>query len=214
MITLALDTALGACSVALVDKARQVALSEPMLRGHQERLAGMAKAVMAEAGLPFAALERIGVSVGPGSFTGVRVGVAFAKGLSAALSIPCVGVTTLEALAAEGGDGPLLAVVDGRRDVYVQAFDDGRAVAEPLALSIEDARGYCIAALGNRQIRLIGTGAERLADLFPDARIDQRDAASPIQIAAIASRRAAEDIRANPVYLRAPDARTLAERGV
>ena len=101
MIVLALDTCLASCSVAVRDGERVLAYAcEVMARGHQERLAPMAEAMMAEAGLPFSAIERIGVTVGPGSFTGLRVGVAFAKGLASALDIPAVGIGTLEALAA------------------------------------------------------------------------------------------------------------------
>jgi tRNA threonylcarbamoyladenosine biosynthesis protein TsaB len=78
----------------------RAARSEPMTRGHQERIAVLAREVMAEAGMKFVDLTRIAVTVGPGSFTGLRVGLSFAKGLATALSIPCVGVNTLEALAA------------------------------------------------------------------------------------------------------------------
>src|SRR5277367_540029 len=104
------------------------ALTEPTARGHQERLAPMTRDLMARAGLNFAALDRIGVTVGPGSFTGLRVGLAFAKGLAFALGQPCVGVGTLEALAASlGADGPTAAVIDaGRGRVYLQLFE-GRA---------------------------------------------------------------------------------------
>eukprot|EP01041_Mallomonas_annulata_P027117 gene27117-48637_t len=83
MMVLGLDTCLNACSVAVLDGETVLAYaSETMARGHQERLAPMAMAVMADAGLTFDRLERIGATVGPGSFTGLRVGVAFAKGLA------------------------------------------------------------------------------------------------------------------------------------
>ena len=71
-----------------------------MHRGHQERLAPLVAEAMAQAGAAFPDLDRIGVTVGPGSFTGLRVGLAFAKGLAIALGIPCVGVGVLDALAA------------------------------------------------------------------------------------------------------------------
>ena len=97
---------------------------EVMARGHQERLAPMAQAVMAEAGLGFERLERIAVTVGPGSFTGLRVGVAFAKGLCSALGIPGVGVGTLEALAAEA-PGLVFAAIDARRAQHKARFRRG-----------------------------------------------------------------------------------------
>ena len=86
MLILGLDTCLSSCSVAVLDGERVLASArEVMARGHQERLAPMAQAVMAEAGLAFDRLDRIAVTVGPGSFTGLRVGIAFAKGLALAL---------------------------------------------------------------------------------------------------------------------------------
>jgi tRNA threonylcarbamoyl adenosine modification protein YeaZ len=97
---LSIDTCLGASSVAVLDGERVLAArSEPMTRGHQERIGIIARETAAEAGVAFSDLARIGVTVGPGSFTGLRVGLAFAKGLATALSIPCVGVNTLESLA-------------------------------------------------------------------------------------------------------------------
>jgi tRNA threonylcarbamoyladenosine biosynthesis protein TsaB len=79
MIVLAIDTCLAACQAALTDAGRTIAAArEPMSRGHQERLAPMVRDLMATAGAPFSAVERIGVTVGPGSFTGLRVGLAFA----------------------------------------------------------------------------------------------------------------------------------------
>ena len=94
MIVLGLDTCLNRCSVAVLDGQAVLAhAAEEMARGHQERLAPMARQVMAEAGLPFSTLERVGATVGPGSFTGLRVGIAFAKGLGSALGVPAVGVT-------------------------------------------------------------------------------------------------------------------------
>src|SRR6266403_490713 len=128
MIVLGLDTCLSSCSVAVLDGERVVASArEVMARGHQERLAPMARSVMAEAGLAFDRLERIAVTVGPGSFTGLRVGIAFAKGLALALDLPAVGIGTLEALAAET-EGLVFPAIDARRgQLYLQAFEDGRA---------------------------------------------------------------------------------------
>ncbi|MDG9423026.1 tRNA (adenosine(37)-N6)-threonylcarbamoyltransferase complex dimerization subunit type 1 TsaB, partial [Streptococcus pneumoniae] len=86
---------------------------EPMTKGHQERLGGLVRDVAAEADGGFEALDRIGVTVGPGSFTGLRVGLAFAQGLGAAVDRPVVGISTLAALAAslDDGDGPVAALI-------------------------------------------------------------------------------------------------------
>jgi tRNA threonylcarbamoyladenosine biosynthesis protein TsaB len=185
-VILAIDTCLGACSAAVLDGGRVLASrSEPMERGHQERLAPLLTEVMAGAGVGFDQLDRIGVTVGPGSFTGLRVGLAFAKGLGLALERPVVGVGTLEALAASArATGLVAAVVDARREqVYMQPFRDGLALAEPEALT---AAALVAAGL---------TGTETDARLAPD----------PAVVARLAAEAAPEPPR--PVYLRAPDAK-------
>src|SRR5688572_9609837 len=170
MLVLGLDTCLNACSVAVLDGERVLAhRSEAMARGHQERLAPMAQAVMAETGLAFGSLRRIGATVGPGSFTGLRVGVAFAKGLGSALSIPAVGVGSLEALAAEAR-GLVAAAIDARRDqIYLQVFEDGEALMAPDVLPIGTAAAR-LAELGmGRALTLVGSGAPLLAEAAPGA---------------------------------------------
>jgi tRNA threonylcarbamoyladenosine biosynthesis protein TsaB len=207
MIILCLDTALAACSVAVTrDGEAPAAMSEPMLRGHQERLAPMVEAVMAAAGLPFAALDRIGVTVGPGSFTGLRVGLAFAKGLGLALGKPCVGVGTLEALAAsEPGPGLTAAVIDAKRgQVYLQAFADGAAVMAPDALAVETAAARLAELWRGGPLRLVGPGAPLLAGIAPEVFVIERAAPDPVAVCALAAGRTTP---ARPLYLRAPDAK-------
>jgi tRNA threonylcarbamoyladenosine biosynthesis protein TsaB len=173
-----------------------------MVKGHQERLATMVREVMGAAGLGFGDLDRIGVTVGPGSFTGLRVGVAFAKGLSAALGKPCVGVGTLEALAG-GRPGLTVAVVDARREqVYVQAFGDGEPLMEPQALRLADAIAE-IRARGTPDT-LVGSGAALLAPAFPDAAVAGSQVPDPVVVARLAAR---SQRPARPIYLRAPDAK-------
>ncbi|WP_308238084.1 tRNA (adenosine(37)-N6)-threonylcarbamoyltransferase complex dimerization subunit type 1 TsaB [Phenylobacterium sp. J367] len=159
MIVLALDTCLNACSVAVSDGDRVLAhASEVMARGHQERLAPMAQAVMAEAGLGFDRLDRIGVTVGPGSFTGLRVGVAFAKGLGQALGVPVVSVGTLEALGGEG-DSLVFAAIDARRDqIYLQGFEGGRALMAPDVLPVPTAVARLVELAQGRPLTLVGSG--------------------------------------------------------
>jgi tRNA threonylcarbamoyladenosine biosynthesis protein TsaB len=207
MIILGLDTALAACSVAVTRDGEVLAvLSEPMLRGHQERLAPMAQALMAAAGLPFAALDRVGVTVGPGSFTGLRVGLAFAKGLGLALGRPCVGVGTLEALAAsEPGPGLTAAVVDAKRgQVYLQAFDGGAAVMAPDVLPAATAAARLAELWRGGPLRLVGPGAPLLAGIAPEAVVIESAAPDPTAVCALAAGRTAP---ARPLYLRAPDAK-------
>ncbi|MDP9103805.1 MAG: tRNA (adenosine(37)-N6)-threonylcarbamoyltransferase complex dimerization subunit type 1 TsaB, partial [Pseudomonadota bacterium] len=98
MIVLALDTALAAATAVVArDGVVLAARCQPMGRGHQEAIAKLTEAAMAEAAIAFRDLGRIGVTVGPGSFTGLRVGLAFAKGLALAWKTPVVGIGSLEA---------------------------------------------------------------------------------------------------------------------
>jgi tRNA threonylcarbamoyladenosine biosynthesis protein TsaB len=211
---LALDTCLDACSVAVCeDSAPLATCSEVMARGHQERLAPMAAAVMAEAGQAFDALDLIAVTIGPGSFTGLRVGLAFAKGLALALGVPCVGVGALEALAASEEDaGFVVAAVDAKRgQVWLQAFIDGRAAMAPDALSPETAAARLAELWPGGPAVLVGSASPLLVGVIPDARISARRAPDPVAIAQIAAQVAPRPGPSypppRPLYLRAPDAR-------
>lgn len=202
MRVLAIDTCLSACSVAVLDGDRiAAAASEAMERGHQERLAPMAARVMEEAGLTFAALDRIAVTLGPGSFTGLRVGLAFAKGLGLALGRPVIGLGCLEVLAAPfaGAPGRTLALLPGRGDaVCSQVFEAGAALGEPALGPVSDLGLLAPIA------RIVGAadlaadalaGAERLPSAFPDIALAARLAVhrSPAPL--------------HPLYMRPPDAR-------
>lgn len=207
MRVLVIDTALEACTVAAArDGVILAAASEPMTRGHQERLAPMAQEVMARAGLAFDELDRIGVAAGPGSFTGLRVGLAFAKGLGLALDRPVVGLGVLEALAASApGPGVTAGVIDARRgQIYAQAFRNG-PLAPPAAMAIDEAAGSLSALSGEAPLRLVGSGAALLADRLPDPEIMPMVSASPealVKLAALAP----DSAGAEPMYLRPPDA--------
>jgi tRNA threonylcarbamoyladenosine biosynthesis protein TsaB len=206
MIILALDTCLAACSVAILDGERVLAArSEPMARGHQERLAPLAAELMIEAALPFSALARIGATLGPGSFTGLRVGIAFAKGLGAALSVPVVGVGVLEALAA-GEEGVTFAVMDAKRgQLYLQAFDGGKPLMAPDALDLPTAAARLVELAGGRPATLVGPGAALLAGILADARLLALDHPDPVAVARLAAARS--PVPPRPLYLRAPDAK-------
>lgn len=207
MPCLALDTALGACSAALARAdgilARRWAA---MATGHAEALAPMVDELMRGAGLAFADLTRIAVTTGPGTFTGQRIGLSFARGLSLALNLPCIGVTTLEAMAAaaraEAPGRAVLVAADARRgEVYAALFDaEGRARAEPALLPVADA-----ASLAGPGVALAGSAAELL---HPGTgavltTVRQPDAAF---VALLALDRPA-DGPPHPLYLRAPDAK-------
>jgi tRNA threonylcarbamoyladenosine biosynthesis protein TsaB len=204
---LVIDTCLAACQVGIVHAGRLAAgASEPMERGHQERLAPMAAEVMAGAGLGFPDIGKIAVTLGPGSFTGLRVGLSFAKGLHVATGAPLAGIGTLAALAASAV-GVAAGVIDARRGlVYFQAFEDGRPLGEPDIAPIAEA-AETLRPL--ERLTLVGPGAALLADALPRAEILGRAAPDLAALAGLAERAApAADPR--PLYLRAPDARPLA----
>ena len=204
MLILAFDTALETCSAALArDRRVLAARSEPLARGHQERIAPLVDELAREAGIAFLEIDRIGVTCGPGSFTGLRVGLAFAKGLGFALGRPVVGIGTLQALAA-GTDGPAAAVIDARRgQVYVQGFRDGEPLIAPVALSIEDAAARLAPF---RPARLVGPGAALLAAAFPEAEV-AAGGVDPVALAVLTAAAPEPESPPEPLYLRAPDAK-------
>jgi tRNA threonylcarbamoyladenosine biosynthesis protein TsaB len=206
---LLIDTCLGACQVGLFDRGRLIAgASEAMERGHQERLAPMAADLVAGAGVAFAELGRVVVTIGPGSFTGLRVGLAFARGISLASGAPLAGIGTLAALTA-GVPGLAAGVIDARRGhVYVQAFEEGRALSPPDILPIEDAVAR-LGGLSRGRLTLIGPGAALLGEALPDAEIDARPAPELAALARLCDA-AAPTPDLSPLYLRPPDARPMA----
>src|SRR5688500_20336294 len=109
MMILAVDTALAACSAAVFESDAQYLLAarfESMATGHAEAIAPMVQETMQAAGLEYGSLHRIAATLGPGTFTGLRIGLAFARGLGLALSLPVVGVSSLTAIASNFGENP------------------------------------------------------------------------------------------------------------
>src|SRR5271170_7992728 len=143
MRVLAIDTALAACSAAVLDTAYGgIVASEslPMVRGHAEALIPLLKRVMDEAELTYNDIDRIAVTTGPGSFTGMRVGIAAARGLALAAGKPIVGLSTLSAYAAPhlAADDtfPVVAAIDARHaHVYLQLFSAGGRTFSPARLA-------------------------------------------------------------------------------
>ncbi|WP_420479118.1 tRNA (adenosine(37)-N6)-threonylcarbamoyltransferase complex dimerization subunit type 1 TsaB [Brevundimonas sp. FT23028] len=208
MKVLVIDTALGLCTVGVFEVrdgvARALGLrAEPMTKGHSERIGGLARDAVAEAG-GFDGVDRIAVTVGPGSFTGLRVGLAFAQGLGAALGRPVVGVSTLDALAASVESASVAALIDARRgQVYARFWRDGVAEGPPEALSMEAAAARLADLPG---ATLVGTGAPLLADSGTDRCVDDRAAATPGALARLAAVLDPAAAPPSPLYLRAPDA--------
>jgi tRNA threonylcarbamoyl adenosine modification protein YeaZ len=225
MKILAFDTALRACSVAvLVDGAIHGQGFEVRSRGHAEVLITMINQVCADAGIGMAEFDRLAVTVGPGTFAGVRIGIAAARGFAVSLSLPVVGVTTLEAVAASAlselnpGESHVTALFDARRgQVYAQSFDPKLgSLAQPRAASPQEVLDDLPLGAG----ALVGDGAMILADILSANRPDLRLIAVDRQPdAVIIGRLAAERSPArpgsgepSPLYLRPPDAKLPAAR--
>lgn len=214
MQLLAIDTALNACSAAVLDDSagtvRLVAASEAMDRGHAERLMTMIGEVLADASLSFSDLDRIVVTTGPGSFTGVRVGLAAARGLGLVLKKPVIGLTTLAAFAEAARaqtDLPIAVALDAKRgEIYGQVFAGRAPVTEPMATTLE----AFLARLPDR-VAAIGSAAEMLAEaMSADGMVDLvlPVATPPIEaVARLGASLADDGTVPKPLYLRAPDAK-------
>jgi tRNA threonylcarbamoyladenosine biosynthesis protein TsaB len=188
--------------------------------GHAEQLLALAGELLHEASLTWGAVDRIAVGVGPGTFTGLRIGVATARALAQASGSQLVGVSTLQALAAAAhapAGRPVLACVDARRgELFVAAWVDGRPVLDTRAVA-PAALPALLAALGEVPLA-IGDGAVRYREAFTDrARVppdeDPRhhvDGLDLCRLARYAPAAGREDVL--PDYARAPDAVKTADR--
>lgn len=219
MKILACDTALGALSAVVTEDSHVLAHEGvEMVRGHAEALAPMVERVMLEAGVAFAALDRLAVTTGPGTFTGQRVGLAFMRAAALALKKPLIGVTTLETMAAEAlarAPAPwALAVADAKRgEVYIGALSaDGRPVLDAALVPAETAI-ITAADLAKRMGPpvLAGTGADGMLGALQargiaaiDSLVRQPDA---VFVARLAARKPIPSSPPKPLYLRAPDAK-------
>lgn len=217
MLILAIDTALDACAAGVLDTdaARLIAQeSQPMRRGHAEALMPLIGRVIRQAGIAFAALDRIAVTTGPGSFTGLRVGLSAARGIGLAADKPVVGLSTLTAYAApvvgQNAAQPVISAIDARHDhVYFQVVGgDGGSLIRPRVAAIEEA----LDATRFGAPHLVGNAARILADRWPvDAlppfKVDPQPAPDIAWLAWLGAAVSPDSAPARPYYLRAPDAK-------
>ncbi|MET3853246.1 MULTISPECIES: tRNA (adenosine(37)-N6)-threonylcarbamoyltransferase complex dimerization subunit type 1 TsaB [unclassified Rhizobium] len=212
MIVLALDTAGVDCAAAVYDSGSDTMLGEAsdmIGKGHAEHLMGIVDRVLAQAGKKLAMVERIAVTIGPGSFTGIRVGVAAARGFALALNIPTVGITTLETMAAaqrvKTPGRAVLAAMDAKRgEIYLQSFSaEGEPLDDPRAVTIEEAQAFASTFDGE----ITGSAAPLLRPELTG------DYANSFPISFVARLGAAADPssgKPKPLYLRGPDAKPQA----
>lgn len=217
MKLLAIDCSASLCAACIHDAAADRELGRAVLdlgKGHAEHLAGVVGDAMQAAGVAFADLGAIAVSVGPGSFTGVRVGVSAARGYALALAIPAIGVTTLEALAAEARDlaGPVnvLAALDGGRGELQAAVygAEGETLFVPAVIALDEA----VALADKFSVRLAGTAAGQIEAALQASDLVCGPLAATADIgvyARLAARRKPAE-KPRPLYLREPDAKPQA----
>lgn len=209
MLVLGIDTALATCSAAILrEGAVLAARSCAVDKGHAERLPPMVVEVLREAGVLARDLDRVGVVCGPGGFAGVRVGVAFARGLMLGTKIRAVGVTSLEALAAPARGRNVVSIIDARRgDVYAARYNaSGGILLAPFIAPPEEARRRLIEA-GSQGDAAVG---DAVALVNPAGEIFQSldiRAIDPIDVARLAAAAPEPAGPPSPLYLRALDAK-------
>jgi tRNA threonylcarbamoyl adenosine modification protein YeaZ len=220
MIVLAIDTALDYCAAAVLDAATRAVIAQETLemkRGHAEALMPLISRVMTASGLSYLGLDRIAVTTGPGSFTGLRVGISAARGIGLAADKPVVGLTTLAAYVAppvaEEQEQPIIAAIDARHDhVYFQVVaGNGSVLMRPAIVPIEDT--FVASRFG--ALRMVGNAARLLADRWPKhaaapALVDPRPGPDIGWVAWLGAATEPGTAPAKPFYLRPPDAKPKA----
>jgi len=192
MNILGLDTTGVHCSAALVDEAKVLAYkSEEMGRGHAERLAPMIQEILADAGLTSKEIDKIAVCTGPGSFTGLRVALAFAKGFALPRKLPVVGLPSLAIWAAQAdpqGQKKIVSVADVRRgELCWNAVFKGRLIQAPITQTVTTARS-------------------KISKLSPDLVLEDEGVDARV-LAWLGAQLSPQDYPAAPLYSRAPDAK-------
>jgi tRNA threonylcarbamoyladenosine biosynthesis protein TsaB len=222
MLILAIDTALDACAAAVLDTeaGEPIAMeSQAMKRGHAEALMPLIGRVITASGVAFSGLGRIAVTTGPGSFTGLRVGLSAARGIALAANIPVVGVTTLAAYAApvvsQNAEHPVVSAIDARHDhVYLQVVSgDGSALVRPCVAPMSEALNTW--RFGAPY--LVGNAAALVAERWPahavaPFKVNAQPAPDISWVGWLGAAVSPNAATARPFYLRAPDVKPAKEQ--
>ena len=212
---LAIDCSANLCAACVYDAVAGRELGRSVLdlgKGHAEHLIAVIDAALAAAGKAYSDLRAIAVSVGPGSFTGIRVAVSAARGFALALNIPAIGVNTLEALAAEvreaGSAKPVLAVLtSGLENVQLGVYDEFGSVAyAPEIMTVRVAAELA----SNTKAVLAGTAARHISELSGLPVASEKATADIGVYARVAFAKGADGGKPSPLYLREPDAKPQA----
>ena len=212
MLILALDTSMAACSVCVYDARSGLVLASRhafMDRGQAEALAPMVQETMGLAGVAFKDLARIAVTTGPGTFTGVRIGLAMARGLGVALNIPMTGINSLAAIACNetAGDLPIVVAVDARaNEIYFASYDaSGHELIASAIVALTEVQKL----LPTHPVKMLGTAADLLLDK-QHVRSDAGDLPIAANFVKLAARIPANPAPPEPLYLRPPDVKPQA----
>jgi tRNA threonylcarbamoyladenosine biosynthesis protein TsaB len=218
MLILALDTSMAACSVCVYDADKSLVIGanqQFMDRGQAEALAPMVQATMKMAWVGFADLNRIAVTTGPGTFTGVRIGLAMARGLGVALNIPITGINSLAAIAANETTTnlPIVVAVDARAgEIYFASYDrSGHEVTAPVVIALAEAHKF----MPSHPVRMLGTAADLLLNTMAghnQVRSDAGDLPIAANFVRLAASTPAPKLPPEPLYLRAPDVKPQATK--
>lgn len=230
MALLAIDTSERACSAALLHAGRATARSELIGRGHAERLMPLIDELLAEAGARFSDLTRLAVTTGPGTFTGLRIGLSVARGLALPAGLPCIGLSGLQVLAAQGQrksgapDARVHALMIGRGgQIYLQSFEGTDPtglpvpVSPPSNLDLDQAMPQLAATAG---AVIAGSGIELLSEgghlaALQDAGVSiasDETVIDPVLLAALAMHADPALHVPDPLYLRAADAKKAVQQ--
>ncbi len=229
MIVLGLDTATPATVVGLrlADGRTLQARDDPEARqrpGHATRLLPLANELLVEAHIDWSELRRIAVGVGPGTFTGLRIGIATAGGLSQSLGVELVGISSLRALAQGSGQETqrVLAAIDARRgEVFVAAYADGQELIAPQAVppeGVAELLGSAAIDTQAEQWRALGDGAILYREAFERAGVHvaedgcERHRIQAHAICELGEQASANEQQVLPDYRRRPDAEIALER--
>ena len=218
MLILALDTSMAACSVCVFDADKSLVIGanqQFMDRGQAEALAPMVQETIKMAGVGFPDLNRIVVTTGPGTFTGVRIGLAMARGLGVALNIPITGITSLAAIASNETetDLPIVVAVDARAgEIYFASFDHfGNEVTAPVVAALIEAHKF----MPSHPVRMLGTAADLLLHKMGghhQVRSDAGDLPIAANFVRLAATMPAPPLPPEPLYLRVPDVKPQATK--
>jgi tRNA threonylcarbamoyl adenosine modification protein YeaZ len=215
MRILAIDTALGACSACVLDSSEPIPLAieqTAMERGHAEALMPMIERVMAKVEGGFSSLDRVAVTIGPGSYTGLRVGISAARAIALAAGIPAIGVSTLAASAApfigrEGGRVVAAAVDAKHGQVWFQALNaQGKQLVSVRQVNHRDAAR----AIGAGPVSLVGSAALAVANeawaIGLDALVvDDARAPDVVWVARLGMIADPDSAPPRPLYLKPPE---------